>query len=259
MKFPIFVALLLSSFEGSSGFVSHHSFGVRSSALHSSIGMEAPQGWTAPQRTIARKPNNKARTHNNKKTNKTKNNAKVNNNDTLKIMQEVLEFDVRDADLIFSIIDVDGNNALSKEELSTHLIKAGYPETTVSQIFQKMDVNKDGEISRDEFGKGMMQLKALQTAPGLGNFNSQYVKEILEDADQVFQTMDADNNGSIDAFEIQSHMGRRWLSYSDEAIASIFQMLDVNGDERISKEEFRNAFLRHSALRQVLGEGPNFK
>jgi hypothetical protein len=36
-------------------------------------------------------------------------------------------------------------------------------------------------------------------------------------------------------------------------------MLDVNEDGDVSQEELRNAFVKYSALRQAIGEGPNFK
>ena len=39
----------------------------------------------------------------------------------------------------------------------------------------------------------------------------------------------------------------------------LFRQLDVNDDGDIEKSELRNAFVRYSALRQALGEGPNFK
>ena len=40
---------------------------------------------------------------------------------------------------------------------------------------------------------------------------------------------------------------------------NIFSMLDIDEDGDISQEELRNAFVKYSALRQAIGEGPNFK
>jgi len=165
----------------------------------------------------------------------------------------------RDADIIFSLLDIDGNASVSMEEISDHLSVAGYEQKVIKNIFDKMDVNKDNVISKEEFRDGMVLIEALQTAPGLGKYNAQYVKEIYEDADQVFQSADADGNGEIEEFELRSHMKRTLPKYSDEAVKNIFRTLDKDGDKSISRKELREAFLQCSALRQTIGEGPNFK
>ena len=88
------------------------------------------------------------------------------------------------ADATFAIIDVDGGGTLSRSEFTNHLSVSGYNTETIDKIFNKMDVNKDEEISREEFRNGMVMLAALQSAPGLGNYNAEFAKEIMEDADQ---------------------------------------------------------------------------
>ena len=90
----------------------------------------------------------------------------------------------RNADATFAIIDVDGGGTLSRAEFTNHLSVSGYNTETIDKIFNKMDVNKDEEISREEFRNGMVLLAALQSAPGLGNYNAEFAKEIMEDADQ---------------------------------------------------------------------------
>jgi hypothetical protein len=37
------------------------------------------------------------------------------------------------------------------------------------------------------------------------------------------------------------------------------QLLDVNKDGEVERDELREAFVKYSALRQAIGEGPNFK
>jgi len=180
------------------------------------------------------------------------------NADEVDVDKEMLSI-YRDADIIFSLIDIDGNMHVSRDEISDHLQVAGYTEKVINQIFAKMDVNKDNQISKDEFRSGMVLIKALQTAPGFGSYNAQFVKEIYEDADQVFQSADADGNGEIDESELKNHLRRTLPKYSDEAVNNIFRILDKDGDKTISRKELRDAFVRSSALRQAIGEGPNFK
>jgi len=165
----------------------------------------------------------------------------------------------KDADIIFSLIDVDGNGAASMEEVANHLSKAGYTEKVIKQIFNKMDTNNDNEISREEFRSGMVEIEALQSAPGFGNYNAEFLDEIYEDADQVFQSADIDGDGEIEESELKNHLRRMLPQYTEEAVNNIFRLLDRNGDKRISREELRDAFVRCSALRQAIGEGPNYK
>jgi Ca2+-binding EF-hand superfamily protein len=169
----------------------------------------------------------------------------------------------RDADVIFSIIDKDGNGYLELNELTNHLKPVGYTEKVIQSIFTKMDMNNDGKISRQEFQGGMVLFAALQSAPGLGNYNSEFVKEIHEDADQVFQSVDVNGDGSIDVKELKNHLKRTKVlekdKFSEVAMDRVFLMLDMDGNKRIEKEELRDAFARYSALRQAIGEGPNYK
>lgn len=165
----------------------------------------------------------------------------------------------KDADVIFAIIDTDGSGEISREEMSNHMSQSGYTQEVIDKIFNKMDTNKDDVISKEEFRRGFVVIAALRSAPGLGNFNAEFVNEIYEDADHVFDSADADGNGEIDEFELKSHLGRMFGKFSEGAVENIFRLLDTDGDKKISKEELRDAFVRYSALRQAIGEGPNFK
>ena len=164
----------------------------------------------------------------------------------------------RDSDAIFSVIDNDGNGEISLDELTAHLTKSGYEETVVTKIFAKMDVNHDGSISGEEFRTGMVQFAPLRSAPGLGNYNADFVTEIQADADALFRNIDVDGDGTVTPQELTQYL-KMVSSYTDPAIANLFAMLDVDQDGTISKEEVREAFIKYSALRQAVGEGPNFK
>ena len=47
--------------------------------------------------------------------------------------------------------------------------------------------------------------------------------------------------------------------YSFKAISALFKVLDVDKSGGVDKDELRAAFVKYSALRQAIGEGPNFK
>jgi Ca2+-binding EF-hand superfamily protein len=52
---------------------------------------------------------------------------------------------------------------------------------------------------------------------------------------------------------------RQFSNFSDAAITNIFSMLDTNANGGVDRKELRSAFVRSSALRQAIGQGPNFK
>eukprot|EP00555_Chaetoceros_dichaeta_P012557 CAMPEP_0198273210 /NCGR_PEP_ID=MMETSP1447-20131203/56116_1 /TAXON_ID=420782 /ORGANISM="Chaetoceros dichaeta, Strain CCMP1751" /LENGTH=86 /DNA_ID=CAMNT_0043966817 /DNA_START=28 /DNA_END=285 /DNA_ORIENTATION=- len=58
----------------------------------------------------------------------------------------------RDVDLIFAVVDLDGSGSIDLEELTEHLVSAGYEDKEeIEQLFHKMDIDNDGRITRNEF------------------------------------------------------------------------------------------------------------
>ena len=164
----------------------------------------------------------------------------------------------QDADAVFAIIDENGDGSISLPELKKHLLKSGYNEAAVERVFAKLDADGDGELSKEELRQGFLQYTPLREAPGLGGYNSRFVLEIHEDADALFSSIDADGNGTIDKEELREHL-KTFTKYSFKAISNIYKLLDVNKDGEIERSELRDAFVKYSALRQAIGEGPNFK
>lgn len=164
----------------------------------------------------------------------------------------------QDADAIFVLIDKNGDGKVTLEELIEHMTKSGYGEDVVKKVFNKFDINSDGGISKEEFRTGLVQYSTLRAAPGLGSYNSEFVTEIHADSAVLFRAVDADGNGTISMDELKELMVRE-TKFSDVAIRKIFYMLDVDNDGQISEEELREAFVKYSALRQALGQGPNYK
>ena len=163
-----------------------------------------------------------------------------------------------DADAVFSVIDVDGDGSITRTELVLHLHKAGYSEDACNMLFEKLDTNQDEEISREELRAGFLKYTPLRSAPGLGAYNAGFIAEIHADADALFAAIDADGDGTVSKDELRDHL-KQFSKYSFKAISNIFKMLDVNKDGDIERGELRNAFVKYSALRQAIGEGPNFK
>merc|ERR1719486_1759785 len=144
-----------------------------------------------------------------------------------------------DADAVFAVIDVNGDGEISRDELVAHLTGAGYTEAAVNLILDKLDTNQDASLSQDELRKGFLEYTPLREAPGLGSYNEKFVKEIHHDADSLFATIDEDGSGTVSVLELKNHLEER-TEYSPRAIGNIFKMLDVNQDGEIERDELRD-------------------
>jgi len=182
-----------------------------------------------------------------------------------------------DSDVIFSILDVDGSGSISNEdEFSNHLLGVGYSAPFVNELFEEMDANGDDVISSSEFRTLYMAVPSLRNLPGMMGQEEQDLTEeslaieqdqstigdLLAAENDVFEATDEDGNESIDVAELESHLSRwRPEQRNDKsspspfhytAVARIFGLLDGDGDQRISRQEFQDAFVRYSALRHAL-------
>eukprot|EP01080_Neovahlkampfia_damariscottae_P005307 gene5307-8925_t len=105
------------------------------------------------------------------------------------------------------------------------------------KIFQKIDINRDSKIDFYEFEEAFKLLAKKTDASKAKLQNPEYLK-------LVFNLMDMDENGTIDFREFI--LGMRMLnrnSYSNDPndishIKFAFTIFDLNGDMKISKQEF---------------------
>ena len=56
----------------------------------------------------------------------------------------------RDSDLVFAVLDRDGDGVISKAEMCDHLAAAGYEAAMIEKIFNRFESDQDGVISREE-------------------------------------------------------------------------------------------------------------
>ena len=94
---------------------------------------------------------------------------------------------------------------------------------TLKNIFFGFDESKDGQISWEEFKKGMLELKS-------DKYNEQEAKAL-------FDKIDIDKNGKIDYTEFIASTIEKSHYYKKERLLEAFDKFDKNGSGQISKNE----------------------
>jgi len=171
-------------------------------------------------------------------------------------MVEALQSEEGKADLrkFFDSIDKDKNGKVSSKEWGHALGKnkeimakyfGGATPAEIGQAFKRIDKNKDGDLSWEEFvaaaesriaqvetGKAKLA-EAMQTPAG------------QEELKAFFTGLDKDGNGKVDSKEwghaLGKHQGMMMKYFGGLTPAEIgqaFKRIDVNGDGSLSWEEF---------------------
>jgi Ca2+-binding EF-hand superfamily protein len=157
---------------------------------------------------------------------------------------------------LFARMDKNSDGAVSKSEVGKHLKKADVPSglfgavhsKTKDGFMEKLDVNRDGGITWDEF-----QGVAAETLPQSMRTEGGGINVDL--ADEAFAEFDSDLDGSIDEKELQKGTynripkGTSFRGVMAEVGAKLgMDALDTNSDKLISKNEFDAAVTHASDL-----------
>ncbi|XP_010453946.1 PREDICTED: probable calcium-binding protein CML32 [Camelina sativa] len=92
---------------------------------------------------------------------------------------------------------------------------------SVAQVFERVDKNKDGKISWDEF------------AEAIRAFTPSITSEELED---MYRVLDVDGDGQIDAEEFASGLMQK-KDNEETLLKQAFDLYDMDGDGKISASE----------------------
>lgn len=146
--------------------------------------------------------------------------------------QVITTQDKMEADKIFKKLDKNQNGILTKEELIqgyAELYGQDISNEEVGQIFDKMDLNKDGKIEYSEFIVAALDEKNLMSEKRLK---------------AAFDMYDKDKSGSISAEEI-----KKVLSFGkdidEQLIVNIIKQVDENNDGELQFNEFFNMMHSH--------------
>ena len=173
-----------------------------------------------------------------------------------------------EANAIFYSVDDNGDGMISIEELRAHLVdQMGYTTKYTQFIFDSMDMDSDGEISRDEFrfafynfegvslyltmgvgGKDLTSSPAFhKTSKQLATRSSSDTLRVEDFSDMVFAMIDTDESGEIDSSELKAHFDTVTAQVGTDGqgntyVSDLMSILDANKDGVIQPSEMRNAF-----------------
>jgi len=172
------------------------------------------------------------------------------------------------ADAVFGNLDINGDGAISDQELRGWLVERfGYTDELVTKIFTGIDFDDSGEIDADELRKAFVKYPTLRTTPGLGGLENTKVRstwpamddgkpasEIYIMADVVFANLDVNGDGAISEEELRGWLVERF-GYTDELVTKIFAGIDFDDSGEIDADELRKAFVKFPTLRTTPGLG----
>ena len=93
----------------------------------------------------------------------------------------------------------------------------------LNEIFKAFDKNKDGQISFDEFEKGLLKLNSKEIKP--------------EEIKSYFTSIDTDKNGMIDYTEFIAATLQKNIFLKEERLFDAFSLLDKDHNGKITKDE----------------------
>eukprot|EP00092_Neocalanus_flemingeri_P019933 GFUD01021591.1.p1 GENE.GFUD01021591.1~~GFUD01021591.1.p1 ORF type:complete len:639 (-),score=213.67 GFUD01021591.1:258-2174(-) len=133
-------------------------------------------------------------------------------------------------------INRDGN--ISRQELEDGMVQSGqFSLDEASTAFDIADINGDGEIDIAEFVQLMFPNAAEIISQMKRNFQS------IDDVVNTFNSWDLDRDGSISFSELQAAVSKSGQKLSEEEMNGIFVIGDVDQNGEIDLDEFKRMMI----------------
>lgn len=135
-------------------------------------------------------------------------------------------------------------------------------QKTYQELFDKLDANKDGKVDVAELRMGLAAMGIFrqgaaqkivssgdQNKDGSLDFNefTKYLKDHEKKLRLTFKSLDKNNDGCIDASEIQQSLSELGMSVSKKDAQTILHSMDINGTMMVDWNEWREHFLFNPA------------
>lgn len=192
----------------------------------------------------------------------------------LELRQVMSKFSDLEVDAVFALGDMDKSGGIDYQEFISLMVPdapttvkklaAQFKSVTdIKSAFKRFDINKDGQISRDELKNGMrlsdgdldvvfalgdldgdgeisvgefIRVMSPITAAALARFRNTFTA--IEDVVSAFRVIDSNNDGSLSKQELAAGMNSFGKMFTSEEIDCVFALADVNTDGEICYDEF---------------------
>ncbi|XP_042284272.1 calcium-binding mitochondrial carrier protein SCaMC-3 isoform X1 [Thunnus maccoyii] len=124
---------------------------------------------------------------------------------------------------LFDELDLNKDGRIDILELRTGLAGRGLSRASLERLVEEGDTNQDGVLDLEEF--------------------TQYLRTHEKQLKLMFRSLDRNNDGHIDAAEIQHSLHTIGVNISLEAATRILQSMDKDGTMTIDWNEWRDYFL----------------
>lgn len=125
--------------------------------------------------------------------------------------------------IVLDSIDIDADGRVNREDMRTALQKLGYQMDVdeIDELFDTVDVQHKGELSKSDLGAGLMDWKFVQDT---------YKDRWVESVQKVFDSLDKDHDGSLEAEEIAGALSSQLSDYEVDAAVHA-ALLEALGDD----------------------------
>jgi calcium-dependent protein kinase len=140
------------------------------------------------------------------------------------IVTQTDESEIKDLIKLFNKLDVNGDGELTKEEFISGLKNCDGNTKKLARIFKKIDFDQNGSISYTEFISALISKEIY--------FKESKLKE-------AFMLFDKDGDGHITFAELRNILGNECnVSFTNQYWKDLVKVADLNGDGCIDYEEF---------------------
>ncbi|XP_078091128.1 mitochondrial adenyl nucleotide antiporter SLC25A24-like [Mustelus asterias] len=128
-----------------------------------------------------------------------------------------------------------------------------------AELFQQFDTNKDGHVDMTELGEGLRSMGLLIRADTekeilrAGDTNqdgqldleefTEYLRQHEKKLKLMFKRLDQNNDGQIDAYEIQNTLSSLGITVTLQQAERILRSMDTDGTITVDWNEFRDHFI----------------
>lgn len=148
---------------------------------------------------------------------------------------------------LFESLDLNKDGAVDNTEFVT-MMSSSLPEIGLSMsdyafVFTALDVNHDGTLSLNEFGMFIEGAK-LDKMQRMNSLDPRLIQDMQREIDILFQQFDINNDGKVSADELMIAMRGLKQVINIEQAQQMIRQVDVDGDGSINRKEFSDLMIK---------------